>query len=770
MSQILHRIFEIEKDNSPLISILLSNRKTSLPLMDELLFHSSGPITDLSEYSFLPSLDSLRILFFEPEKNNYQQTQDSALDGNILLKKPIPLQMLIQELVNNQWSTIKEYRPKDLSEAMEIMESYEIKCNSESKLPIIPGGFAGLLGYDLSRWTNSIFLNHVPKSGSLLGVMWRTEAWWVHERTTNQLHSISFEDHSWSKMTFNDEVNQHPYPLIPTKNIVPDSESDADHARKISQIKEAIVKGNLYQLNYGRTWKGEMPDHPWNSFSRMVKNNPSPFGAWLYVHDHGWAVSSTSPERLIKTEGKIVNTRPIKGTRARGLDEEADLDLKYELISSPKELAEHLMLVDLERNDLTPICVPGTVHWENWRIEALSTVQHLVSGVEGELAPEMTVGDAFVSLFPGGSITGCPKLVTIAAINELEKHPRSAWTGSIGHINFNNKISEWNILIRTLESHSAPNSWYGTVQAGGGIVNDSIPSEEVEESRWKAAAITEATWGFRTGFSGTDLPKRKMTISPIPKVSGPLSKLGPKKNYISKNNGKIIRGEDNIEFSQVIIIDNLDSFTENIANSIANMGKNVRILEGRPIDKIENIDETIKTWIKLYQPSHIIIGPGPSQPNKSQISMHLARMALEGKLSNNNQHIPLLGLCLGHQAIGLAAGWELIESPLGAVHGKPSEIIHDGKGLYRNLPNPITLMRYNSLVLIPKNNSLVETSWENVNNLLMGIRHPSLPVFGIQFHPESVGSPMGNQILLNFINKKPVNISRIYIQNQIKEP
>ena len=200
------------------------------------------------------------------------------------------------------------------------------------------------------------------------------------------------------------------------------------------------------------------------------------------------------------------------------------------------------------------------------------------------------------------------------------------------------------------------------------------------------------------------------------------------------------------------------------------MGKNVRILEGRPIDKIENIDETIKTWIKLYQPSHIIIGPGPSQPNKSQISMHLARMALEGKLSNNNQHIPLLGLCLGHQAIGLAAGWELIESPLGAVHGKPSEIIHDGKGLYRNLPNPITLMRYNSLVLIPKNNSLVETSWGNFNNLLMGIRHTSLPVFGIQFHPESVGSPMGNQILLNFINKKPVNISRIYIQNQIKEP
>jgi len=766
MSEILHRIFKIDKDNNPLISILLSNRKSSLPLMDELLLHSSGPITDLSEYSFLPALDSLRILFFEPENANHNQLKNSALDGNVLLEKPNPLQMLIQELKNNQWSTIKESYAKDLSEAMRIMKDYEIKCNSENELPIIPGGFAGLLGYDMSRWTNSVFLNHVPKSGSLLGVMWRTEAWWVHERKTNQLHSISLEDHPWSNATFDDNINQHRYPLTPIKNIVPDSESDAKHARKISQIKDAIVKGNLYQLNYGRTWKGKMSDHPWDSFSRMINNNPSPFGAWFYVHDHGWAVSSASPERLIKTDGKIVNTRPIKGTRARGLDEETDLELKFELVSSEKELAEHLMLVDLERNDLTPICKPGTVHWANWRIEALSTVQHLVSGVEGELAPELTVGDALASLFPGGSITGCPKLVTIAAINELEQHPRGAWTGSVGHINFHNRKSEWNILIRTLESHSGPNSWYGTVQAGGGIVNDSIPSKEVEESRWKAAAITEATWGFRTGFSGTDLPERNMKISPIPKKSGLLSKLGPRKNFTYKNNGKIIRGETSKESSRILIIDNLDSFTENIANSISNMGKNVRILQGRPIDSIDNVNEIIKKWIKIYNPSHIIIGPGPSKPNKSEISMHLSRMALEGKLKNNNNlHISLLGLCLGHQAIGLAAGWELLESPLGAVHGKPSEIMHDGKGLYQNLPNPLTLMRYNSLILSPNNDLLIETCWEESNNLIMGLRHPILPVFGIQFHPESVGSPLGNKILQNFINKKPINISKIYIEN-----
>ena len=203
---------------------------------------------------------------------------------------------------------------------------------------------------------------------------------------------------------------------------------------------------------------------------------------------------------------------------------------------------------------------------------------------------------------------------------------------------------------------------------------------------------------------------------------------------------------------------------------ISNIGKDVRIIEGRPLEKSINIEKVIRKWIEMYNPSHIIIGPGPSVPNNSEISMQLAKMALEGKLQNNNSHIPLLGLCLGHQAIGLAAGWGLIESPLGAVHGKPSQIVHDGKGLYRDLPNPITLMRYNSLILSPNNDTLIPTCWDESKTLLMGFRHSKLPIFGIQFHPESVGSPMGNHILLNFVNNKPNNISKIFIQNQIKEP
>ncbi|DAC64860.1 TPA: aminodeoxychorismate synthase, component I, partial [Candidatus Thalassarchaeaceae archaeon] len=184
--------------------------------------------------------------------------------------------------------------------------------------------------------------------------------------------------------------------------------------------------------------------------------------------------------------------------------------LRTELATSAKEMAEHLMLVDLERHDLSSVCEPGSVHWTDCRIEALANVQHLVSGVGGQLSSETSAGEALSALFPGGSITGCPKIVTMAAIDELEKAPRSAWTGSIGHLNQSAGQADWNILIRTMEARSGPDNWHATVQAGGGVVIDSSPADEVEEARWKAAAVTEATWGFRTGFSSEELPEREV--------------------------------------------------------------------------------------------------------------------------------------------------------------------------------------------------------------------------------------------------------------------
>ena len=202
----------------------------------------------------------------------------------------------------------------------------------------------------------------------------------------------------------------------------------------------------------------------------------------------------------------------------------------------------------------------------------------------------------------------------------------------------------------------------------------------MEEARWKATAITDATWGFRTGFSIEELPKRGSEISPIPEVSGPIGEPKPQPKTPLKTIGHILRGEIQSSFTvDVLLIDNLDSFTENIANSLVKLGKSVRIVEGRPKEFV-NPQKMVNHWLEDFKPKYVIIGPGPSRPEKSEITMEIARLAVNGKLIVENYQIPVLGLCLGHQALGLAVGWELIESPLDAVHGIPSLITQDNSG------------------------------------------------------------------------------------------
>jgi len=491
----------------------------------------------------------------------------------------------------------------------------------------------------------------------------------------------------------------------------------------------------------------------------MTQTNPAPFASWMHVADHGWSVASASPERLIKIEDGIVSTRPIKGTRARGSSEEEDLALRIEMASSTKEMAEHLMLVDLERHDLSIVCKDGTVRWSDCRIEALANVQHLVSGVEGELCDSSNAGMALSSLFPGGSITGCPKLVTMAAIDELEEAPRSAWTGSIGHINFSAGQADWNILIRTMEAHSGPIEWFATVQAGGGVVFDSSPAAEVEEARWKAAAVAEATWGFKTGFNSGELPEGEVGILPLPVVEGALGRISPSEVEVN----------DKFNNSRVLIVDNLDSFTNNIAEMLHRQGASVSVVEGRPVNE-DNSASTVDEWLRKYRPTHIILGPGPSRPEISLRTMEIAKRAIEGRLTNEGLHIPLLGWCLGHQAIGKAAGWNLVESPLGAIHGVPSIIHHDSSGLYEELESEIILMRYNSLVLESTNTILSANAWDYTNQLIMGLHHRTLPIHGVQFHPESVGSPDGIALLTSFLSLPVVKVQPVSDSQQARQP
>tara|TARA_Y100001936_G_C15936009_1_gene592063 strand:- start:589 stop:1032 length:444 start_codon:yes stop_codon:yes gene_type:complete len=147
--------------------------------------------------------------------------------------------------------------------------------------------------------------------------------------------------------------------------------------------------------------------------------------------------------------------------------------------------------------------------------------------------------------------------------------------------------------------------------------------------------------------------------------------------------------------------------------------------------------------------------------------MEIAKRAIEGRLNFDGNQIPLLGWCLGHQAIGLAAGWDLVESPHGPIHGVPSKIIHNGSGLYDGLDSELIMMRYNSLVLEQSNTLLLPNAWDDTNQLIMGISHSNLPIHGIQFHPESVGSPDGVSLLQKFLSISPLNIHSIENSKQV---
>ena len=202
----------------------------------------------------------------------------------------------------------------------------------------------------------------------------------------------------------------------------------------------------------------------------------------------GFSVLSSSPERLLRISGEIASTRPIAGTRPRGMDMLSDDALKRELRLNEKERAEHVMLVDLERNDLGRICRAGTVAVDEFMtIESYAHVHHIVSNVTGMLMPEVTAGQAIRAVFPGGTITGCPKVRCMQLLAEFEQEPRDAYTGSIGYLDRDGSL-DLNILIRTLTVAD------GRVEfrTGGGIVADSQPEAELAETRAKARGLLRA--------------------------------------------------------------------------------------------------------------------------------------------------------------------------------------------------------------------------------------------------------------------------------------
>jgi para-aminobenzoate synthetase component 1 len=262
-----------------------------------------------------------------------------------------------------------------------------------------------------------------------------------------------------------------------------DPQRRALYMDKVRQVQELIRAGEIYQVNLSQVFKCQSARHPFSLFRQVCEMNPAPFSA--YFRHEQTSIVSTSPERFLCKKDQWLETRPIKGTIQRGQTAEEDRVLKERLLASPKERAELLMITDLMRNDLGKISQVGSVQiLDLWRCEAYANVFHLLSIIRSIPKPELTSLEIVRSCFPGGSITGCPKLRAMEAIDELERRPRGIYTGSIGYFRGQGDF-DLNIAIRTLIAEKE--MFY--LHLGGGIVIDSDPDQEYQETLLKGASI-----------------------------------------------------------------------------------------------------------------------------------------------------------------------------------------------------------------------------------------------------------------------------------------
>jgi anthranilate synthase component 1 len=252
----------------------------------------------------------------------------------------------------------------------------------------------------------------------------------------------------------------------------------------VVRIHEHLRAGDVFQVNLSRRWSATFAGapSPASLMASLRQANPAPFAGLL--QQPSWAIVSSSPERLVESRDGILQTRPIAGTRPRVAGDD-DAERIRELTTHPKERAEHVMLIDLERNDLGRVCVPGSVKVDELMVvESYAHVHHIVSNVRGRAREGVTPGQVIAATFPGGTITGCPKVRCMEIIGAIEREPRGAYTGALGYLDDNGDM-DLNILIRTLAVEGTQVS----LRAGAGIVTDSVPEKELDETRAKARGL-----------------------------------------------------------------------------------------------------------------------------------------------------------------------------------------------------------------------------------------------------------------------------------------
>lgn len=422
--------------------------------------------------------------------DRYPVLLDSAADGplsRLSLLAAMPRAALWQDAAGRLFGEGMQPRGKGFLDSLEHWWLEERTEKASLPVPFCGGWFV-FLGYEVASEIEPRLVlpsSHLPWRALAL----RTPCALLHERQTGRVLAIAEADSA----ALLDQIEADARAVAHAggererhelaANIL-EEEPDA-FLERVRRAQEYIRAGDIYQANLSRSWRitlGRDADIA-DLYERLCAANPAPFAAlaqWRQV-----ALLSSSPERLVSLSDGLVQTRPIAGTRPRSRRPGGDAEEMTELATHPKERAEHIMLIDLERNDLGRVCEAGTVRVDElMTIESYAHVHHIVSNVSGRLRRDATPLDVVRAVFPGGTITGCPKVRCMEIIAELEGEGRGAYTGSLGFLSLDGTM-DLNILIRTMTVRGR----HIVLRAGGGIVADSIPERELEETRAKARGL-----------------------------------------------------------------------------------------------------------------------------------------------------------------------------------------------------------------------------------------------------------------------------------------
>ncbi|MEO5923119.1 MAG: anthranilate synthase component I [Bryobacteraceae bacterium] len=593
-----------------------------------------------------------------------------ALENNTLQGRLKPLPTLFSE----------EERSKQPS-AFSILRAliHEFQGPLAGRLALV-----GAFGYDLLFQFDPITLKHARQDVKDLHLFLCDDIYFM-DRKTEKIEHYQF-DFALGSDTTVDKKRTAAKIKKPAKRKpapVTTDHTAEQYMAKVETVREGMKRGDYYEVVLRQTFRTPYQGSPSELFERIQEASPSPYEFFLQLGEE--QLIGASPEMFVRVEKRDngdwrVETCPIAGTARRTGDPLKDADNIRALLDSPKEESELTMCSDVDRNDKSRVCIPGTVRVIARRlIERYAGLFHTVDHVEGILAPEYDSLDAFLTHMWAVTIIGAPKKWAAQAIEDLEIDARGWYGGAVGMITLNGEINT-GIAIRTVRLREG----IANYSAGATLLYDSDPLSEHEECRLKA-----------TGFF------RALNVEPS---SEPV--YAPK-----KTEGSGVR---------MMLVDNEDCFIHTLANYARQTGAEVVTYRtGFPLEMIQKVD-----------PSLILVSPGPGRPSDFGVP-DLVRYAAK-------HEIPAFGVCLGLQGMVEAFGGELgiLDYPM---HGKPSPVHNTGKGVFEGLPSTFTVGRYHSLYAIrEKLPACFEITAETDDGVIMGIRHKDLPLEAVQFHPESI--------------------------------